>query len=108
MFHMAKDKKTPGDSAPRKAAAAKKNPARRAAATKPEKVVAAAAAAAASGAPSRRVQPLEEDLFQEIRRRAYEFYCERGGNHGGHEADWHRAEREVRAKYTSKLSRQGC
>ena len=37
----------------------------------------------------------------EIRRRAYEFYCERGGQHGSHEADWHRAESELRPKYIS-------
>jgi DNA relaxase NicK len=31
----------------------------------------------------------------EIRRRAYEFYCERGCQHGMHEADWYRAESEL-------------
>jgi hypothetical protein len=31
----------------------------------------------------------------EIQRRAYEFYCERGGQHGLHEADWYRAESEL-------------
>jgi DNA relaxase NicK len=34
----------------------------------------------------------------EIRRRAYEFYCERGGQHGLHEADWYRAESELLSK----------
>jgi hypothetical protein len=34
----------------------------------------------------------------EIRRRAYEFYCERGGQHGLHEADWYRAESELLLK----------
>ena len=43
--------------------------------------------------------PTLEDLDQEIRLRAYEFYCERGGLHGAHEEDWHRAEQEVREKY---------
>jgi Protein of unknown function (DUF2934) len=38
-------------------------------------------------------------LYEEIRRRAYEFYQARGGQHGSHEADWHRAESEVRSKY---------
>ena len=37
----------------------------------------------------------------EIRRRAYEFYCERGGQHGFHETDWYRAESELRSKYIS-------
>jgi hypothetical protein len=34
----------------------------------------------------------------EIRRRAYEFYCERGGQHGLHEVDWYRAESELLSK----------
>jgi hypothetical protein len=46
-------------------------------------------------------RPVPADLYEEIRRRAYEFYNERGGQHGSHEADWHRAEAEVRAKYKS-------
>jgi hypothetical protein len=33
-----------------------------------------------------------------IRRRAYELYEERGGQHGLHEDDWYRAEQEVRAR----------
>jgi hypothetical protein len=44
-------------------------------------------------------QPATAELYEEIRRRAYEFYCERGGQHGSHEADWHRAESEVRSKH---------
>jgi hypothetical protein len=44
-------------------------------------------------------QPATAELYEEIRRRAYEFYCQRGGQHGSHEADWHRAESEVRSKY---------
>jgi hypothetical protein len=47
----------------------------------------------------RTAQPSPADLYDEIRRRAYEFYRERGGEHGSHEADWHRAESEVRSKY---------
>jgi hypothetical protein len=38
-------------------------------------------------------------MHEEIRRRAYELYRQRGGQHGSHEADWHRAEAEIRAKY---------
>jgi hypothetical protein len=34
----------------------------------------------------------------EVRRRAYELYEERGGEHGSHDEDWYRAEQEVRAR----------
>jgi hypothetical protein len=34
----------------------------------------------------------------EIRRRAYERYQQRGGNHGRHFDDWFEAERELRSK----------
>jgi hypothetical protein len=33
-----------------------------------------------------------------VRRRAYELYEERGGQHGLHEDDWYRAEQEIRAR----------
>lgn len=33
---------------------------------------------------------------EEISRRAYELYEQRGGEHGRHEDDWHQAERELR------------
>ncbi len=36
-------------------------------------------------------EPTEED----IRRRAYELYVQRGRQHGRHEDDWHRARREL-------------
>jgi hypothetical protein len=49
--------------------------------------------------PVRTAQPSPAELYDEIRRRAYEFYRERGGQHGSHESDWHRAESEVRSKY---------
>jgi len=51
--------------------------------------------------PVRTVQPAMAQLFDEIRCRAYEFYKERGGQHGSHEADWHRAESEVRSRYAA-------
>lgn len=96
---MAKEKKaSPEGSAPPKTAAkagpAKKPAAKKAAAKKPAK--ANAAVAAVSG-PATQTLPVE--LHEEIRLRAYELYCERGGHHGLHDADWHRAELEVRAKY---------
>jgi DNA relaxase NicK len=43
-------------------------------------------------------EPTAQPETTEIRRRAYEFYCERGGQHGSHEADWYRAESELRSK----------
>src|SRR5438270_9957210 len=33
-----------------------------------------------------------------IRRRAYELYTQRGGQHGGHVDDWFRAEAELRGR----------
>ncbi len=33
-----------------------------------------------------------------ISKRAYELYQKRGGKHGLHEDDWHRAEREIRGE----------
>jgi Protein of unknown function (DUF2934) len=39
-----------------------------------------------------------EPSVDEIRRRAYERYQERGGNHGRHFDDWLEAERELRRK----------
>ncbi len=39
-------------------------------------------------------QPTQE----EIRRRAYELYVQRGGKHGMDEDDWYRAERELRSR----------
>jgi hypothetical protein len=69
-------------------------------AAKPAASVAPAPAAPpVSNEQARRVQPPAAELYDEIRRRAYEFYIERGGQHGSHEADWHRAEYEVRSKY---------
>jgi hypothetical protein len=46
-------------------------------------------------------QPATAIPHDEIRHRAYEFYCERGGQHGLHEADWYRAESELRSKHSS-------
>jgi hypothetical protein len=43
-------------------------------------------------------QPSDAQLYDEIRNRAYELYRQRGAQHGLHEADWHRAESEVRSK----------
>lgn len=94
---MTKEKNSSDKSAPKKTAA-KKSPATKTAAKKaaPGKT---AAAPAAAGTHAHRTQPSAAELYEEIRRRAYELYCERGEHHGSHEADWHRAELEVRSKY---------
>jgi hypothetical protein len=42
--------------------------------------------------------PSSEPTVDEIRRRAYERYQERGGNHGRHFDDWLEAEKELRSK----------
>lgn len=39
------------------------------------------------------------NLEEEVRRRAYEIYEERGGRHGLDQDDWYRAEQEVAARY---------
>lgn len=100
---MAKEKNSSDKSAPKKSAAkkspTKKAAAKKAAVKKPAAVEIAAAAAAPAGMAAHRAQPSAGELYEEIRRRAYELYCERGGHHGSHEADWHRAELEVRSKY---------
>jgi hypothetical protein len=96
---MAKGKNSP--ETPRKTAAKKSR-----AAAAPKKSVAEQIATTApvsepgiSTATVRTATPSTAELYDEIRRRAYEFYRERGGQHGSHEADWQRAESEVRSKY---------
>jgi hypothetical protein len=99
---MAKEKNT-SDKPTAKKTAAKKSPAKKAMEKQPvaEQVVAAAAVASTQPptAPVQKAQPLPAEMYEEIRRRAYELYRQRGGQHGSHEADWHRAEVEIRAKY---------
>lgn len=53
----------------------------------------------AENTPLTREQPRIED---EIRRRAYELYEERGRQDGLHDEDWARAETEVLGKYGKK------
>ncbi len=97
---MAKEKKS-ADKAKKKTAA-KKSAAPKADAPRKsvaEEIAKAAPAPMSSSASARTAQPSPAELYDEIRRRAYEFYRARGGQHGSHEADWHRAESDVRAKY---------
>jgi hypothetical protein len=42
---------------------------------------------------------LQPGIEEEIRRRAYELYQERGGQHGFDQEDWSRAEAEILSKY---------
>jgi hypothetical protein len=86
-------KKTAAKSSAETAAAPKKSVAEKIATTAPVTAPHASATALRTAAPS------TVELYEEIRCRAYEFYRERGGQHGSHEADWHRAETEVRTKY---------
>lgn len=44
------------------------------------------------------------NLEEEIRRRAYELFEERGGEHGRHHEDWLRAEAEVRARFANRTA----
>jgi hypothetical protein len=111
---MANEKNPPEKKSTPKKVAAKKSPAKKAAA--PKKTVAPkiasstpveaeqVAGSAPVAAPAEKIltaKPAPSVLYEEIRRRAYELYHERGGHHGSHEADWHRAEAEVREKYKS-------
>jgi hypothetical protein len=51
-----------------------------------------------TASPRRSAPPSPEPSVDEIRRRAYERYQERGGNHGQHFDDWLEAEKELRTK----------
>jgi len=42
------------------------------------------------------------NLEEEIRRRAYELFQERGGEHGHEHEDWFRAEAEVRGRSSTR------
>jgi hypothetical protein len=47
---------------------------------------------------------LPSGVYEEIRRRAYELYEERGRQHGFHHDDWARAEREVLSRFEREKS----
>jgi hypothetical protein len=97
---MAKEKSTSG-SLPGKGTKSKQSTTRKTASQSGLTVVAAPASATS---PRQWAEPSATELDQEIRQRAYEYFCERGGQHGGHEDDWHRAEQEVREKYREKYN----
>ena len=99
---MAKEKKSTDTPTPKKTAA-KKSAAKKAAPSESAAQEIAATAPVSSPelspGPVRTAQPSPAELYDQIRRRAFELYRERGGEHGSHEADWHRAETEVRSRY---------
>jgi hypothetical protein len=95
---MAKEKKS-SDKTTSKKTATKKSAASRTAAPKGSGAEEIVTAAPVFPPEVLKAQPSTVELYEEIRRRAYEFFCERGGQHGSHEADWHRAESEVRSRY---------
>jgi hypothetical protein len=68
---------------------------------KPKRVRRAAApesSAPASIASTADDSPGAEPTIDDIRRRAYERYLERGGNHGRHFDDWVEAEKELKRR----------
>jgi DUF2934 family protein len=96
---MAKANNSSGVSTPTKAASkGKQSTSRKTASENRLHVVGTALTDAPSGA-MQLTALSAADLDQEIRLRAYEIYCERGGFDGAHEDDWHRAAQEVRQKY---------
>ena len=97
---MAKEKSSSGETTPSKS---KQSTGRKTASQSRLKVV-SASPSAASGRAAQSAELLKAELDQEIRLRAYLFYCERGGQHGAHEDDWRRAEQEVREKYRDKFN----
>jgi hypothetical protein len=100
---MAKEKKSTGKSTPKKTAAKKSRAGSTAASPNSvaEKITATEPVSEPSfkSAPVRVAKPSAAEIHNEIRLRAYELFRERGGQHGSHEADWQRAEAEVRSKY---------
>ena len=80
-----------------------KRPATRSTANEPTAAAAApkpkrARAASRPTAAPPETPPTDEPSPDDIRRRAYERYLERGGNHGRHFDDWLEAEKELRNK----------
>lgn len=93
-------KATPAKAAAAKKPAAKKPAAKKtAAAKKPAAKKSTAKKPAAAKKPATRSRAKSaEPNHEEIARRAYEIHQERGGAHGNHEDDWHRAAEELSGK----------
>lgn len=65
------------------------------------------ASSAGNGAapePTTHASQRHQGMEEEIRRRAYELYEQRGRQEGSHEEDWSRAEEEIRSKYQREKS----
>jgi hypothetical protein len=65
---------------------------------KPRRTRTTAAPAPATAAEQAPMGPTVEPTEEDIRRRAYERYLARGGNHGLHFDDWVEAEKELKTK----------
>lgn len=96
-----KEKQAKAPAKPRKTAATKATTAKAAAKTKPAEDGAAKLQAAENGAA--KAQPAAETrnngvAHEDIARLAHRYWAERGYQHGDHESDWLRAERELRGK----------
>ena len=61
-------------------------------------------AAQSGGTHSHAFQPMDREVEQQVRVRAYELFEERGRQEGHDRDDWTRAEAEVRAKHQRKKS----
>jgi hypothetical protein len=62
------------------------------------KVERAVKAKVSEGAPAHLEKVLHDDIQKRVCERSYEFFIERGYEHGHHEEDWLRAEAEVLAE----------
>jgi hypothetical protein len=45
---------------------------------------------------------MDASIREKIERRAYEIFLSRGGDHGSHEDDWERAEKEIMDELSNK------
>ncbi len=94
---MAKEKISSGETTKTKQSTARKT-------ASPTRLKVVSDSASASGRSAQLTEPSSAELDQMIRLRAYEFFMERGGQHGAHEEDWHRAEREVRDRMARRTA----
>lgn len=93
--------KTPGT--PRKSSSARKSSAKQSKTVTPIDQAQNPVSVNGVAEPSTIAQ-LEPELQEEIRRRAYELYEERGRQDGFHQDDWKRAETEVLSRYQREKS----
>jgi Protein of unknown function (DUF2934) len=90
---------------PRKTASLKQGAAQKKGATQPTSTVTPIGHTAHSGGThSHEFKPMDREVEEQVRVRAYELFEERGRQEGHDHDDWARAEAEVRAKYQRKKS----